>query len=84
MVLQKQQLETSAGYSREVSWIGMEQLTAEDVTNVMKKAANWKGPGPDKLHNNCLKKSRCMNQLLAELINEVIEEPQRLLSFLAH
>ena len=60
----KQQLETPAFYNREASLIGMEQqrcqinsvrkfdmLTAEDVTNVMKKIANWKGTGPDNLHN---------------------------------
>ena len=57
-------------------------LTAEDVTNVMKKAAKWKGPGPDKLRNYWLKKFRSMHQYLAELINEVIEDPQRLPSFL--
>ena len=59
-----------------------DMLTAEDVTNVMKEAANWKGPGLDKLHNYCLKKFRCMHQRLVELIDEVIEEPQRLPSFL--
>ena len=75
----KQQLETPAFYNREALWIGMEQkqyqtnlvceydmLTAEDMTNVM-KAANWKGPGLEKLHNYWLKKFRCMHQRLAEL-----------------
>ena len=53
-------------------------LTHQDMADILRKAANWKGPGPEKVHNYWLKKFRCLHQRLAELIKEVVFEPQEL------
>ena len=57
-------------------------LTHQGIADIRRKAANWKGPGPEKVHNYWLKKFRCLHQRLAELINEVVFEPQKLQLFL--
>lgn len=50
----------------------------------IRKTCNWKAPGSDKIHNYWLKKFTCLHPKLLNYINEWIQQPKTIPTFLLH
>ncbi|KAI5748289.1 hypothetical protein M8J77_023892 [Diaphorina citri] len=53
-----------------------EAITMREVKDTLKKAANWKAPGPDGIQNYWLKYLTCIHIHLAEAYNQILKHPE--------
>lgn len=65
--------------------IEMEQpiISRSDIENVLKKAKNWKAPGPDKIHNFWLKSFTSTHGPLSRCFQKFLEDPTSFPKFFA-
>lgn len=81
-------LEDDAQHNSKATWIREEEgsfqrvkpqewseLGTNDVLKAIKKAQNWKAPGPDKLQNFWIKSFSALHKDLARAMNEVMRKP---------
>lgn len=52
------------------------ELTSTDMLRIVKRAQNWKYPGPDKLQNFWLKSFNALHQHLTRAMNKVLQDPR--------
>ena len=51
------------------------EITKKEIEIIIKKVANWKSPGPDKIHNFWLKYLTAAHTPLAQSFTEALQEP---------
>ena len=51
-------------------------ITNFDISEILKKAKNWKTPESDIVHNFCYKCITCLHLVLASCIHKIIENPE--------
>lgn len=82
-------LENDVKHNDEATWIKDEQRTYQEITllkwhdlclndvlKVIKRAQNWKSPGPDKLQNFWIKSFTSLHQDLDRAMNENLRDPK--------
>ena len=55
-----------------------EDISQDELQTVLKKASNWKSPGPDAVPNFWLKHLKALHQHLLNAYNQAIENPENL------
>ena len=55
-----------------------EDISQDELQTVLKKASNWKSPGPDAVPNFWLKQLTALHQHLLNAYNQAIENPENL------
>ncbi|KAL0271977.1 UNVERIFIED_CONTAM: hypothetical protein PYX00_005123 [Menopon gallinae] len=55
--------------------VAFEEITATDLAEAIRKTHNWKGPGPDRIHNVCFKKFSFAHPFLARHFTKFIRDP---------
>ena len=73
----------------EVAWLKLEKqrvssisemettnITASDISRVMKRAQNWKAPGSGIVHNFWYKHLTCVHPVLAKCMQNIIDNPE--------
>jgi hypothetical protein len=59
-----------------------EEISTNEISNIIRKLHNWKSPGTDKIQNFWYKRFTCTHGKLAQLINEVINQPEKMPDYL--
>ena len=57
-------------------------ITASNISKVLKRAQNWKAPGLDMMHNFLFKHLTCVYLVLAKCIQNIISNPELATSFM--
>lgn len=68
--------------SQDYDQMQFQPYTTEEVGRIISQLHNWKAPGPDGLHNYWIKKLSRTHQQLTILINDVLQDPEKMPPFL--
>ena len=57
--------------TKQMEW---KDLTVEELQVNITRAANWKSPRPDRLHNFCIKQFKSLHKPMAEAYSEIMKD----------
>ena len=62
---------------QQINQMEWKDLTVEELSVNMTRAANWKSPGPDRLPNFWIKQFKSLHKSMAEAYSKIVKDPKQ-------